>query len=421
MIFLQFDQYATTVVESANFNAKAIAESYDSFADHITTYSTQTGATWPCFTFPDIEIHGKNLLEQTLSVGFFISHFVQREEKGKWENYTAETGNPYDKQFAPIIHRYTDDRELDPVNIGEAPWGPVWEIYPEPLWPLMNYNIYPDQPVTKIVKELKEATYGAIVVEETLAPVFGVDVSQGQPSSAYYVPVFDDFRKTNVVGIISGFLVWGDFIQNLLPTGVDGINVILDSGKCGLQFTWRLDGPKAVFLGAGDLHEAEYDDYAFSTIFGKDEESQAFYDAGICTLTIRVYPSDEFKNDFSTRRPVILSALVGGVFILVVVSFFAFDFFQTRRNRIVLASAAKTSSLVTSLFPAAFRDRLLQDSESEEQKQNGKRKKSKKTFYASHNDRIRKYLDGSTGDGDDVSATFQSKPLAEFYPDVTVM
>lgn len=133
---MQFDKYATTVIEFTRFNAEAFGESYDTLGDHFTSYSIQANSTWPMFTLPDLHVHGQNVLEQTMSLGFFATHYVDADKKLAWEKYTTENGDWYGKPFVPFIH-HLNDSQPDP-NIGTGPWGPIWECYPPPIFPVMN-------------------------------------------------------------------------------------------------------------------------------------------------------------------------------------------------------------------------------------------------------------------------------------------
>lgn len=262
--------------------------------------------------------------------------------------------------------------------------------------------------------------YGRTLTEVDLLGVFedNTERASGEPFSTYFVPIFDGFDRemADLVGTITGFLVWGHFFRNILPEGVSGIHIVLDTGDCGQKFSWMLDGSNAKFLGGGDMHEAKYDEYEVYTPFGVYEDMQAVLESGVCMNSISVYPTSSFEDSFHTARPVALMAAVGAVFILVILSFFALDFFQTKRNDKVLATAAKTSAVVTSLFPAGFRDRILQDALNADAPGH-----STSRFFASHNQRIKNFVD-RIDEGDDSCLPGKvSKPIADFFPEVTVM
>ena len=53
-------------------------------------------------------------------------------------------------------------------------------------------------------------------------------------------------------------MFWKDLIKDILPQGTDGIVVVFAS-ECTDPFTYQLNGPQTVYLGAGDHHEKQFD------------------------------------------------------------------------------------------------------------------------------------------------------------------
>lgn len=71
----------------------------------------------------------------------------------------------------------------------------------------------------------------------------------------------------------------------------------------------------------------------------------------------------EYEAEDRTALPLALTFIVGGAFLLMGVTFAAYDYFSNRRNRKVVDAAAKFNSIVSSLFPENVRDRLFADAE----------------------------------------------------------
>jgi hypothetical protein len=80
----------------------------------------------------------------------------------------------------------------------------------------------------------------------------------------------------------------------------------------------------------------------------------------VCPFTLKLYPSDEFRSLYSTNNAVIYS--IGAVFIFAFVTlvFIMYDANVERRQKVVLNTAEKTEAIVSSLFPSAIRDQMLQ-------------------------------------------------------------
>ena len=130
----------------------------------------------------------------------------------------------------------------------------------------------------------------------------------------------------------------------------------------------------------------------------------------------------------------VYTVVVVFVFILTSLTFLMYDVLVERRQTTVMSSAQKSNALVSSLFPAQFRDRLLEDAA---KNKNVTRKNGQNAFLAKNN-----YFDSSAlataaaASGDDNesvtgslagvlelagNAMLNTKPLADLFPFVTVM
>jgi hypothetical protein len=91
---------------------------------------------------------------------------------------------------------------------------------------------------------------------------------------------------------------------------------------------------------------------------------------------------------------------------------FSFDIcsYVQRRNEKVILAAARSTAIVSSLFPSNIRDRLYKDQEEQE----------KQRHQAGN---LKNFLrDGGSNMIDGISDTqFSSKPLADLFPETTVL
>lgn len=322
------------------------------------------------FTVPDLERHGKNLRKQTLSLAFMILHFVDENQRVAWEDYTVNN-QFHDVPLVPFIYKFNESFQVVPEDT-PGPWGPVWEMNPTPLIPFRNFNLLPAKPEIRIIEEVKHSVFGMTLGNGSILAFFPDETNstryEGEPSSTYLVPVYDglDRQTSKMVALLSGYLRWGLFFTDLLPDAVGNLILVLDNGECGSKYSWRIVGREAIFLGESDRHDAAYSKYGVSSIFGEYNNPEKVVEQGLCFYTVSIYPTKELQEQYKSSRPYIFAAAVGGVFALVVLAFVVFDYFQTQRNNKILATAAKTSAVVNSIFPAEFRDRLLQDCSGED-------------------------------------------------------
>merc|ERR1740117_2032710 len=68
----------------------------------------------------------------------------------------------------------------------------------------------------------------------------------------------NDDNSDGVVGIFSISIYWRDTIRNILPSGTHGLIAVF-TNPCNPTFTYQINGPDVVFLGAGDHHNSKYD------------------------------------------------------------------------------------------------------------------------------------------------------------------
>jgi len=126
--------------------------------------------------------------------------------------------------------------------------------------------------------------------------------------------------------------------------------------------------------------------------------------------SMHIFPTEAFENDYKTTTPAIFAGVVAGTFLMVMLVFVMYDLMVLKRNEAMIANAAKSNAIVTSLVPDHLRDRLLQ-----QQKQKG--------FNARGSGNLKTFLnDGSKTGGLDASSSGKlPPPLADLYLETTVL
>lgn len=120
-------------------------------------------------------------------------------------------------------------------------------------------------------------------------------------------------------------------------------------------------------MGVGDLHDKKFDSMVRTADFrdvsrvNDGTSSGKKLNQDTCPVTIRIYPSEEFKSNYMTSAPVIVTLAVAGVFVFAMLMFFVYDRLVERRQRLVMRKAEQTSAIVMSLFPKNVRDRMMED------------------------------------------------------------
>lgn len=136
---------------------------------------------------------------------------------------------------------------------------------------------------------------------------------------------------------------------------------------------------------------------------------------GNCLYSIDIYPSDALHAEWDSRFPRIFASVVAGTFVIVAITFFIYDRFVRKRNKKVVRAATKTEKVVASLFPSNIRDRLLAEEEEFERRQVERGART----------RLKDFLANDLPDEIDMEATddfmFKTRPIADLFPEVTIM
>jgi hypothetical protein len=166
--------------------------------------------------------------------------------------------------------------------------------------------------------------------------------------------------------------------------------------------TYELDGQETTFLGNQDLHDVSFDNM---------EETIKLKENSDCQYIFHVFPSKDFEMKYETEWAWLYAVIVFCVLLLFLMVFGVYDIFIQRRQQHVLARAARSNAIVTSLFPSNVRDRILKDAE--EQVNSNIAKKLGTTGKS----QLKNYLEGGEGNRGQQG----SKPIADLFPATTVM
>jgi hypothetical protein len=326
---------------------------------------------------------------------------------------------------------------------------PTWQAVPVvPHYPAYNWDLYsdPNTHSTNIVLNTKQVS----IIPPYLIHVEGNDevnesneieadwlkdyVQPGEetmePVSDIFYPVLanaaddvtiSDRANNDVVSILSLTFYWRDMLKNILPTGANGVDVVFEN-PCSPSFTYRLNGPNVTYRGSGDLHETAYDNLVGTSFNLLDRSGRGRAYTGIpiaqdhCPFTVTVYPSAVLEDSYATKTPMLFSFAALVIFLFTSAVFVFYDMMVERRQKLVLSTAAKTSAIVSSLFPSNVRAELMREQEEKE--------RERAAVVDNPKRRLKSFLmddDEHTGRGSAApETTYLSKPLAELYADTTV-
>jgi hypothetical protein len=223
------------------------------------------------------------------------------------------------------------------------------------------------------------------------------------------VPVFGGIEDdAAIVGHYFAIVPWVVYFLDELVAGTDPVHAVIDS-SCGHTFAFVIEGRNATFLGEGYTADAYgYESVSVSAPFAE-------FASDSCIYTLTVYPTSTYEDFYTSNDPIYYMLFIVGVFGLAAASFYTFDCLLRKRQVALVATTTRQHALVSSLFPKSVQKQLLEDMDND-----GKWNKSGMAG-------LRNFLK-ETGGGTDLPEEpskwvegGKSKPIADLFPDVTIM
>lgn len=263
---------------------------------------------------------------------------------------------------------------------------------------LSSPNVNPEEPLVRL-----------------LYPVLSSALSVPESASA---PATD----SEVSAVVASSFYFGTLLRGILPTGQDGLVVVVNN-ECGMSFTYELNGAEPTYLGEGDLHDHQYEDYALSVNFTELSEFiiggdlQTYYQGlpiatSYCMYNVTIFPSEVMETKYRSNDPIIFTYSVIAIFLVTSICFLGYDKLVADRQQKVLRSAQRSNAIISSLFPSNIRERLFVDGAH-----------GGAEIFQPNKARLRNFLhdeeDPSTSEG--ATGAIKSRPIADLFTDCTVM
>ena len=364
------------------------------------------------------------------------------------ENSTAQHNNNNqlsivgDHLISPtIVVSVEGHRNTDP---GEGPYAPVWQMSPPPppaetsvintdLMSLSSFHLLFESfrrgqatssfAISHVVPtslySITELDYETRPQNEsTYSPLLAPDQA---PSSFLFRPIFSTHAKGGEVqGFAMAVFTWQDFFSNMLPDDIHGIICVLRNPCNGQAHTFQLQGRTATFLGDSDMHHNKYEHLSRRTILTEtvsygvivDESNGVTTKVSPCNFEVDFYASTEFSSDVDSNGPLIFTVSIAFVFVGTGVVFLVYVYLIGNRQNKVLAVAASTSAIVSSLFPSTVRDRILKEAEAEV-RMSDKSKRNNTSVRANRRNSMKQIQENRVHQNEQKK---RSKPNADLFP-----
>lgn len=437
----------------------------NALATALTALSIDRQHNWPFVTMSSFQERATEIRQQ--SGTFFVSvvPIVSTEQREEYEDFTKEDEEawiqdgldfqeewdslklgvslPRDPESVHPGYIFQDDFYLGRIrDDGYGPYFPIWQTSPL-LKGMVNFNMGSIPEWLIGLERVRD--YGTISIGGMLSPppgdavdgnfltrffasMLSIDTGrdtryQGDPFSFVFVPIFDshDDLTKRVVGALFAVVNWAAYLENVLPDSFQkaGVTLVL-SNECDTPYTYTIKGNKVILTGSGDLHDTKFDSMKQTISLanlpnttqseGYNQAKSFKLDVDKCPYTLSVYPSQSFYDHFNTNSPILITGIVGAIFIFTVVLFIVYDRLVERRQQLLLAKAVQSTTVLASLFPKSIRDQLMQEAA-----QHDRDKKKKDHDFVVPKNRLTSFLNG-----DDNEDHRSQKPLAEMFPFATV-
>ena len=378
-------QYADSVEKVG----EAFQHRLDIKRDSISTFGAMiTSRYGPLDVWPNVTI--PNFLEQTEGIlriadGRALSYnpvITQGKDRLQWEAHATESawmlggedsslvvadpGDawPDNRTVSFGIYSRDEDKNViyDPGNepdSAEYPdvMVPVWQIAPlEGNERAVMFNLHSE--LNRMAALDNMMTHGVPSLTAILQLVQDKDAIR--PSAILFYPVFDEFGDGasvgEVVGSVSLVFSWDTFLNSILPDYIRGVVCVL-SASTGDVYSYTISGSEVAFMGEGDMHDANYDEYrevVEARLLLDDEEQIGKF----ITYTLTMYPSEEFEDQYRTNKPAVYATGAVLIFLFTAGLFLLYDRLVEDRQEKTSRLARQRGNIVDAMFPAAFRDRL---------------------------------------------------------------
>jgi len=137
----------------------------------------------------------------------------------------------------------------------------------------------------------------------------------------------------------------------------------------------------------------------------------------ICSYKVNFYSSPEFEEQQTQDVPFRFAMSLTAVFAIMALSFLLYDFLNRRRNTRVVATAAHSDAILSSIFPTKVRDRLIEERAGNEA--------AKKNIERSSLSRMKNFLSTDSWkeskEETPAGTVDTSTPIADLFPETTIL
>lgn len=285
-------------------------------------------------------------------------------------------------------------------------YAPLWQMSPVPPdRSIINTDLFSHPGIASTLRNLTTSNNsttmsGIVSVDGFLKFVPDYEESDG-PTSILAVPVYGSFTDpTTIIGYVLGIFAW-DVILDVpsFKNAVEPIFMEIKQSCGGPAFSYQANKDAMTYLGTNVASTMDL------------QEEHPIFDA--CGYSLTMGTTEAFVDSYANTAPLVSAILVFVLFAFIMSIFFIYDFIVQQRQKKLLMTAQRTNAVVSSLFPEDVQRRIMAEAEAQE----------KKEQRMTVTNKMKEFLQDTaqpTSKGDK-AAELRGKPIADFFPEATVM
>eukprot|EP00934_Nitzschia_sp_Nitz4_P008800 Nitzschia sp. Nitz4//scaffold306_size21755//8//3956//NITZ4_008587-RA/size21755-snap-gene-0.14-mRNA-1//-1//CDS//3329547105//8790//frame0 len=449
----EFTLYAGKIIETfhrrVEFRIAAAQSLATSFSAEVNSTS---GLSFPFVTYTNFARRVATTSSICQAASIWWSPFIDEDDRPRWEEYASDNFHYWVSNASSESAYQTDDNY--PYRLPEWPvddgmyqyiagqvqprenvtrYSPIWQSYPTAKtapWGsgITMFDQTSEEQRNVVLSQVIDSA--TAVFSEAFVSSTNTSLLQGHLSSPFvslYAPIFASpyENKGSVAASLTLDMPWETFWDGAIDSK-GSITLVLEN-TCDQAYIFDIVPGAASTFREYDLDiynnkidismASSYEDFMDLLEFPSEQSS--------CLYRIHLHPTEEFEAEYLTNRPKFSAIGIGTIYLVTAAVFLVYDYIVQARQKKVIQSVKRSSAILKSLFPAGFRNRLLQ----EDPNQSKFEKMLPKNFspLETHKMRLRSYLAPNQAQPapkqkrESASGIIGSEPIAEFFAATTIM
>jgi len=340
-------------------------------------------------TYPNFAVLGSALADSGIAQMMAVAPIVPAANRTQWEAYAFENQHWIASDLSLLSNAFR--LNIDNLNPGKIPphiygyedddraqiYLPIWQLYPTPQnasrSPIM-YDLLANDWFANLWNQTVSTDFPAMSAFEdvdSLVEYADYEQEQDKPTPKFVLVERIEGGYEESDGVVAAAVTvvsWGDYFYLVLEDQPSGIIVDLHyncANSNGMTYSFKKTTDSVVYIGENIDHSAW--NIALTkryNLFGEGAPGpEWFLRNDYCGYIMTIHAQDEFIVQWQRNDSYFAAILVAAIFGFTALVFFTYDFYVQRRNRTVTNTAARSTAIVSSLFPNNVATQMMEEVE----------------------------------------------------------